>query len=101
MLREVGEVLCEVQALLARKNKAYGDSALSPLRVFSSSDEVEGLRVRIDDKLSRIKADTLTAHLPSSQPAEDIVEDTLLDLLGYLVLLRVALKRRKHGQETD
>lgn len=90
MLREVGEVLCEVQALLARKNKAYGDSALSPLRVFSSSDEVEGLRVRIDDKLSRIKADT-----------GDIVEDTLLDLLGYLVLLRVALKRRKHGQETD
>ena len=90
MLRDVGEVLTEVQALLARKNKAYGDSALSPLRVFSSSDEVEGLRVRIDDKLSRIKADT-----------GDIVEDTLLDLLGYLVLLRVALKRRKHGQETD
>lgn len=90
MLRDVGEVLSEVQALLARKNKAYGDSALSPLRVFSSSDEVEGLRVRIDDKLSRIKADT-----------GDIVEDTLLDLLGYLVLLRVALKRRKHGQETD
>ena len=58
--------------------------------MFSSSDEVEGLRVRIDDKLSRIKADT-----------GDIVEDTLLDLLGYLVLLRVALKRRKHGQETD
>ena len=38
----------------------------------------------------RIKADT-----------GDIIEDTLLDLLGYLVLLRVALKRRKHGQETD
>lgn len=90
MTKDVEEVLSEVQALLARKNKAYGDSALSPLRVFSSSDEVEGLRVRIDDKLSRIKADT-----------GDIVEDTLLDLLGYLVLLRVALKRRKHGQETD
>jgi len=90
MTKDVEEVLSEVQALLTRKNKAYGDSALSPLRVFSSADEVEGLRVRIDDKLSRIKADT-----------GDIVEDTLLDLLGYLVLLRVALKRRKHGQETD
>lgn len=90
MTKDVEEVLSDVQALLTRKNKAYGDSALSPLRVFSSSDEVEGLRVRIDDKLSRIKADT-----------GDIVEDTLLDLLGYLVLLRVALKRRKHGQETD
>lgn len=90
MTRDVEEVLSEVLALLTRKNKAYGDSALSPLRVFSSADEVEGLRVRIDDKLSRIKADT-----------GDIIEDTLLDLLGYLVLLRVALKRRKHGQETD
>ena len=90
MTRDIEEVLSEVQVLLTRKNKAYGDSALSPLRVFSSADGVEGLRVRIDDKLSRIKADT-----------GDIIEDTLLDLLGYLVLLRVALKRRKHGQETD
>ena len=42
-----------------------------------------GIRVRIDDKLSRLK---------SGQPDED--EDVLLDLTGYLILLRVARRMR-------
>ena len=67
-----------VAELLVAKNRAYGDSALDPLRVFSRADPVEQLRVRIDDKLSRIAR------------GDSIGEDTVLDLLGYLVLLRVA-----------
>jgi hypothetical protein len=67
-----------VAELLVAKNRAYGDSALDPLRVFSRADPVEQLRVRIDDKLSRIAR------------GDSAGEDTVLDLLGYLVLLRVA-----------
>lgn len=65
--------------MLLAKNAAYGDSALSPLRVFSSADTAEQLRVRIDDKLSRL-----------ARGSEFAGDDTVLDLIGYLILLRVA-----------
>ena len=78
---EVYSVLDEVGDMLVEKNKSYGDSALNPVRVFSKADPVEQLLVRIDDKLSRI-----------SRGGES-GEDTELDLLGYLVLLRMARKR--------
>ena len=72
--------LCE---LLLEKNARYGNSALEPTRLFSSADPIEQIKVRIDDKLSRLR------HL---QP--DDREDTELDLLGYLILLRVARRQR-------
>jgi hypothetical protein len=34
------------------ENQAYGDAALSPVRVFSRAPVVEQLLVRIDDKLA-------------------------------------------------
>jgi hypothetical protein len=70
-----------IKALLLEKNARYGNSALDPLRLFSRADADEQLRVRIDDKISRIRA---------SQPGDD--EDVILDLIGYLVLLRVAAR---------
>ena len=63
--------------LLLQKNAAYGNSALDPVRIFSSADSAEQIRVRIDDKLSRIKR--------GSSAGEDVV----MDLLGYLILLQV------------
>ena len=88
--RTAREIVAECGALadlLVEKNRKYGDSALQPLRLFSRADAVEQLRVRIDDKLSRIL----------SAQADD-TEDAELDLLGYLVLLRIA---RKRAGETD
>jgi hypothetical protein len=73
----VSHVLSEVYELLLEKNRKYGDSALNPIRVFSKADPTEQLRVRIDDKLKR-------------QATGDTTEDLVLDLLGYLVLLRIA-----------
>lgn len=75
---EVDEVLLSVARTLVTKNKAYGDSALNPVRIFSKADPTEQLRVRVDDKLSRLAR------------GEDAGEDTVLDLIGYLVLLRIA-----------
>jgi len=73
-------VVCdEVKELLLAKNAAYGDSATAPLRVFSRANAEEQLLVRIDDKLSRI-----------ARGREFNGDDTVLDLLGYLVLLRVS-----------
>lgn len=76
---EVRTVLSDVENMLVAKNIAYGDSALSPVRIFAQSDNTELIKVRIDDKLSRIKAGNND-------------EDAVMDLLGYLVLLRIANK---------
>jgi hypothetical protein len=76
----------EIAAMLIEKNQRYGDSALNPVRVFSKSDTVEQLNVRIDDKLSRIE-----------QGAADDDEDPIDDLLGYLVLLKIARDRQQRG----
>lgn len=79
---DVVEVLNDIRDTLISKNKAYGNSALEPVRLFSTADPVEQLRVRIDDKLSRLK----------SSEADN--EDTVLDLMGYLVLLRIATRKQ-------
>lgn len=68
--------------MLIAKNRAYGDSALEPVRVFSKSDTIEQLYVRIDDKLSRVQR----GH-------EYPGDDTIFDLVGYLVLLLIAKER--------
>lgn len=82
--KKVECVLGGIQVLLECKNKSYGDSALNPSRIFSQADSIEQLKVRIDDKLTRIKNQGLEGS-----------EDTLYDLIGYLVLLKIALTENK------
>jgi hypothetical protein len=81
---EITKVCDDVKELLLYKNKKYGDSALNPCRIFSKASAVEQLLVRIDDKLNRIQKG---AGLLDSD------EDTIMDLIGYLVLLKIGLKR--------
>ena len=77
-----------IRDLLLEKNRSYGNSALKPLRIFSRSSSLEQLRVRIDDKLSRIAR---------GKKYKD--EVTTEDLLGYLVLYRVKKKMKKLKKE--
>lgn len=79
----VDEVLEEIGAMLKAKNAAYGNAALDPIRVFSKAGADEQIRVRLDDKLSRL--------MRGSAAGEDVVTD----LLGYLVLLRIASRTGK------
>ena len=76
----------EIKELLLKKNSAYGDSALNPVRVFSKASAKEQILVRIDDKLSRIQRG---AGLLASD------EDVIQDLIGYLVLLKIAINQDK------
>jgi hypothetical protein len=76
----VKEVLNEIETLLISKNAKYGNSALEPLGVFSQLSAKQGLLVRIDDKLKRIKNGSL----------ERDDEDVVNDLIGYLVLLKIS-----------
>ena len=76
--KEVHTILSDLEELLVSKNKKYGNSALEPKRIFSEANPVEQIKVRIDDKLSRMSAGT------------NDNEDTVQDLMGYLVLLKIA-----------
>jgi len=55
----VSTYLLEIRELLISKNIKYGNSALEPLGVFSQLSAKEGLLIRIDDKLKRIKNGSL------------------------------------------
>jgi hypothetical protein len=77
---QVTVVLEEIRDLLIAKNQKYGNSALEPLGVFSKLSAKEGLLVRIDDKLKRIKNGSLDK--------DD--EDVINDLIGYLILLKIS-----------
>jgi hypothetical protein len=81
---QVNQALEEIQEILISKNLKYGNSALEPLGVFSQLSPEEGLKIRIDDKLKRIKNGSLT------KDDEDVVND----LIGYLVLLKIHAKER-------
>lgn len=76
---EVSSILDEIRDMLVSKNEKYGNSALEPIGVFSKLSPKEGLLIRIDDKLKRIKNGSL------DKDDEDVVND----LIGYLVLLKI------------
>ena len=71
-----------ISDLLCKKNESYGDSACSPIQIFSKLEANDAICARIDDKLSRIANRGLNGD----------TEDTLFDLIGYLVLLQIARK---------
>ena len=69
--------------LLKEKNQAYGDTALNPSNIFSKLDSTEAICARLDDKLARIK----------NKGINDKTEDTVDDIIGYLLLLKMSMER--------
>lgn len=81
-VNDINRVCNEIRDMLMQKNLSYGDSALNPVRIFSKADTAEQLRIRIDDKLSRFARG-------KSYPGDNDIND----LIGYLVLLKIAKER--------
>ena len=88
---QVYRILSEITEMLIAKNEKYGNSALEPLGVFSQLSAKEGLLVRIDDKLKRIKNGSLDKDY----------EDVINDLIGYLVLLKIHANQESSFDELD
>jgi hypothetical protein len=88
---KVSSYLLEIRELLITKNLKYGNSALEPLGVFSKLSAKEGLFVRIDDKLKRIKNGSL----------EKDDEDVINDLVGYLVLLKIQTQEERYKRNRE
>ena len=79
-------IISEVEELLIRKNKQYGNSALEPMGIFAKGSAEELIRVRIDDKLNRL--------LQGDESIESD-EDIVLDLIGYLVFLLISMRNEE------
>lgn len=91
--KEILNQVKEIGTFLIEKNRKYGNSAIQPTRIFSKASNEEQIMVRLDDKLSRLQ---------SGQCDDD--EDVILDIIGYLILLRTmrALKTSiKEEQVTE
>lgn len=82
-LTDLRIVLEDIEQELSEKNRKYGDAALSPANIFSKASSLEQIKVRLDDKLARKVSD---------QSDED--EDIDRDIIGYLLLLRIAKIRK-------
>jgi hypothetical protein len=81
-INDISRICDEIKEMLVGKNIAYGDSALDPVRIFSKSNSIEQILVRIDDKLSRF-----------ARGKEYPGDNDINDLIGYLVLLKIAKER--------
>lgn len=80
MQAQIKSEMQKITDLLVSKNNAYGNSATQPANIFSKGSAVESISARIDDKLMRIKNKGINHN----------TLDTVDDLIGYLVLLKIA-----------
>ena len=79
---DIRRIAKEIGEMVVAKNKAYGDSAIDPVRIFSKASPVEQILVRLDDKISRLQRGT-------SYPGDNEIDD----IMGYLILLKIAIER--------
>ena len=75
------KIVEKITTLLKEKNEAYGNTALNPTNIFSKLNATEAICARIDDKLARI----------NNKGINDLTEDTIDDLIGYLLLLKMSM----------
>ena len=83
-------VLKNIGSLLIEKNRKYGNSAICPKRIFSTADAEEQIKVRLDDKISRI-----------ANHQDDDNEDPILDSVGYMILLLVLRNLKKEEEKFE
>jgi len=74
----IKDVTDSLNNLLQQKNLRYGNSALSPLGIFSKDNATSGIKIRLDDKLMRVKN------------CSELRKNDVADLLGYLTLLCIS-----------
>ena len=85
--RKITEICDSMKSLLLYKNEKYGDSALNPNNIFYKGNSTNSIKIRLDDKIGRIK-----------NCQETRVND-VADIIGYCVLLLVSMEVSRHEIE--
>ena len=75
--QKIDRLFFNFSEFLKEKNKRYGDSAISPLQIFSKVDASNQICNRLDDKLNRIKN------------SSELKKNDIADLFGYTALLMI------------
>jgi len=75
--QKIDRLMFNFGEFLKEKNKRYGDSAISPMQLFSKLDASNSICIRIDDKLNRIKNNN------------KLKKNDVTDLIGYLLLYMI------------
>lgn len=77
--KKISDICDGMKDLLFYKNKKYGDSALNPNNVFYKGDSTNSIKIRLDDKIGRIKN------------CDETRVNDVADIIGYCVLLLVSM----------
>ena len=81
--KKIVEICDSVKDLLLYKNQKYGDSALNPNNIFYKGDSTNSIKIRLDDKIGRIKN------------CEETRVNDVADVVGYGILLLASMKVTK------
>lgn len=80
----VHQTFKELEALLLQKHKDYGPRNISD----APGGALNGLRVRMHDKLARIN----NLYYKSTKPANESLEDSFIDLANYAIIGLLVLR---------
>ncbi len=80
---KIVEICDAIKDLLLYKNKKYGDSALHPNNIFYKGDSTNSIKIRLDDKVGRIKN------------CEETRVNDVSDVVGYSILLLASMNVTK------
>jgi hypothetical protein len=73
------EICDSMKDLLLYKNEKYGDSALRPNNIFYKGNSTNSIKIRLDDKIGRIKN------------CEQTRINDVADVIGYCILLLISI----------
>lgn len=76
---KINQICDSMKNLLLYKNEKYGDSALNPNNIFYKGDSTNSIKIRLDDKIGRVKN------------SDEIRVNDVCDIIGYCVLLLVSM----------
>ena len=79
--QKIKDILSGMTDLLLYKNKKYGDSAISPKKIFYKGDSTNSILIRLDDKIGRVMSNT------EEKPRVNDV----CDIIGYCTLLLISM----------
>jgi hypothetical protein len=80
--KEIEQTFNSIRDKVIQKNIDYNNSLQNPISIFHKETSINGILARIDDKLNRIH----------TKGIDDKTEDTIEDLIGYLIHLKIAQK---------
>lgn len=88
---KIEQVLDCMKNLLLYKNRKYGDSILNGKKIFFSGTSMDRITLHLDEKMSRIM----------NNPDPEIRKNDIMDLVGYLTFLLIALETTKEDFEKE